>query len=112
MAEITFIDGAFVVNGDSVIIPPYGVGLAYGYLTAKPKINGVELIGNKTSADLHIEGGGGGGSSYSIGSDLVVRNNILSVDKATAVSGTDTRPVSSQAVHLKIGDVENILQTI
>ena len=111
MAEITFIDGAFVVNGDSVIIPPYGVGLAYNYLTAKPKINGVELIGNKTSADLHIEGGGGG-SSYSIGSDLVVRNNILSVDKATAVSGTDTRPVSSQAVHLKIGDVENILQTI
>lgn len=109
MAEITFIDGAFVVNGDSVIIPPYGVGLAYGYLTAKPKINGVELIGNKTSADLHIEGGG---SSYSIGSDLVVRNNILSVDKATAVSGTDTRPVSSQAVHLKIGDVENVLQTI
>ena len=30
----------------------------YNVLVNKPSINGVELTGNKTSADLHIEGGG------------------------------------------------------
>ena len=31
----------------------------YNELSNKPKINGVELSGNKTSEDLHITGGGG-----------------------------------------------------
>lgn len=35
----------------------------YELLFNKPSINGVELIGNKTSEDLHITGGGGGGGT-------------------------------------------------
>lgn len=33
----------------------------YDLLSNKPRINGVELIGNKTTEDLHIQTGGGGG---------------------------------------------------
>lgn len=35
----------------------------YNNLKNKPSINGVTLEGNKTSSDLHIEGGGGGGGT-------------------------------------------------
>ena len=42
----------YVMNGD------------YNKLINKPKINDVELQGNKTSEDLHIHGGGGGGTTY------------------------------------------------
>ena len=35
----------------------------YNNLKNKPSINGVTLEGNKTSEDLHIEGGGGGGGT-------------------------------------------------
>lgn len=35
----------------------------YELLNNKPSINGVELIGNKTSSDLHINTGGGGGGT-------------------------------------------------
>lgn len=36
----------------------------YNELSNKPKINGVELSGNKTSEELHITGGGGGGINF------------------------------------------------
>ena len=43
----------------------------YERLTHKPSINGVELIGNKTSEDLGIR-------NYEPGQGLVVNNNIIS----------------------------------
>lgn len=41
-----------VMNGD------------YEKMANKPHINGVELVGDKSSEDLHIQGGGGGGTTY------------------------------------------------
>ena len=109
MNEIAFIDGAYIVDGDPIVIPPHGIGLEYVYLSQKPKINGVELVGNKTSADLNISGGGIG---YTIGDGLKVTNDVLAVDKADMVTGNDTRPVTSQAVSIQIGNIETALQTI
>lgn len=51
----------------------------YNDLSNLPKINGVELKGNKTSSDLHIEG-----ASYTAGTGIDITNNVISADIATA----------------------------
>ena len=54
----------------------------YNNVTNKPSINGVELVGNKTSEDLHIQGGGS--------SDLW---------ELIAENTDDTTPVSSYVIN-------------
>ena len=42
------------IEGNVISADASGIKYDYKDLTSKPKINGVELIGNKTSEDLHI----------------------------------------------------------
>lgn len=52
----------------------------YNDLSNKPKINGVELTGNKTSAELNI----GGGFSFT---EVTKVNNDFTINDVTAISG-------------------------
>lgn len=56
----------------------------YNLLKNKPSINGVELIGNKTSEDLHIETGGGGTTNYNDLTNKPMINGIGLIDDKTA----------------------------
>jgi len=48
----------YEISADEPITADVGVGVDYTDLSNKPSINGVELVGNKTTQDLHIETGG------------------------------------------------------
>lgn len=56
----------------------------YNILINKPRINGVELVGNKTSADLHIGGGGGGTSDYNDLTNKPKINGVGLIDDLTS----------------------------
>lgn len=56
----------------------------YNLLKNKPSINGVELVGNKTSEDLHIETGGGGTTDYNNLTNKPMINGIGLIDNKTA----------------------------
>lgn len=58
-----------------------------------------------------IQGGGGGGG-YQIGDGLKVVDGKLCVDTATRVEADNTRPVTSAAVHVELGNVEALLASI
>lgn len=55
----------------------------YNLLKNKPSINGVTLVGNKTSEDLHIESGGGGGgtNNYNNLENKPKINNVILQDE-------------------------------
>ena len=57
-------------------------------------------------------GGSGGGPSYQIGDGLKVVEGVLMVDTAEAVERDNTKPVTSGAVYMQLGNVEALLKTI
>ena len=86
----------------------------YEALINKPSINGVELIGNKTSEDLNIaakfptEGNVG---------DILMKTSAASdgvswVTPASDAEQDNTRPITSAAVYTEIGNINALLATI
>lgn len=57
-------------------------------------------------------GTGGGGIPYKIGPGLKVVNSTLTVDTADAVEEDNTRPVTSAAVYVEIGNIEALLAAL
>ena len=55
---------------------------------------------------------GGGAVPYKIGDGLKVVNNTLMVDTADAVEEDNTRPVTSAAVYVEIGNIEALLAAL
>lgn len=55
---------------------------------------------------------GGGGLGYAIGDGLKVEGNVLSVDTAQKVEEDNTRPVTSAAVYVEIGNIEALLAAL
>ena len=65
------------------------------------------------SAELGITfSDGGGGMNYIIGDGLKLEGRTLSVDTANAVEKDNTKPVTSAAVHVQLGNVEALLKSI
>lgn len=52
------------------------------------------------------------GTIFEIGDGLKLENNVLSVDTADKVEQDNTKPVTSAAVHMEIGNIETLLQRI
>ena len=50
--------------------------------------------------------------TYKIGSGLKVENGTLSVDVVNDVEKDNTKPITSAAVHVTVGNIEAILKTI
>ena len=57
-------------------------------------------------------GGGGGSVPYKIGAGLKVVEGELMVDTANAVEQDNTRPVTSAAVYVEIGNIEALLAAL
>ena len=55
---------------------------------------------------------GGGAVPYKIGDGLKVVNSTLMVDTADAVEEDNTRPVTSAAVYVEIGNIEALLAAL
>ena len=55
---------------------------------------------------------GGGVVPYKIGDGLKVVNSTLMVDTADAVEEDNTRPVTSAAVYVEIGNIEALLAAL
>ena len=55
---------------------------------------------------------GGGAVPYKIGAGLKVVENELMVDTANAVEQDNTRPVTSAAVFVEIGNIEALLAAL
>ena len=55
---------------------------------------------------------GGGAVPYKIGDGLKVVENELMVDTADAVEEDNTRPVTSAAVYVEIGNIEALLAAL
>lgn len=52
------------------------------------------------------------GKTVQIGNGLKLEDNVLSVDTADKVEADNTKPVTSGAVHMEIGNIEVLLATI
>ena len=72
----------------------------YNELSNKPKINGVELSGNKTSEELHISGGGGGINFDNL---TLVKENFGALDYVNNVTVTNG-VVVKKYIHYSDGD--------
>lgn len=59
-----------------------------------------------------LGGGTGGTVPYKIGDGLKVVEGTLMVDTADAVEEDNTRPVTSAAVYVEIGNIEALLANI
>lgn len=55
---------------------------------------------------------GGGAVPYKIGDGLKVVEGTLMVDTANVVEEDNTRPVTSAAVHVQIGNIEALLAAL
>lgn len=70
----------------------------YSNVTNKPSINGVTLEGNKTSEDLHIEGGGGSG-----GIDIAIEGTKVIFSRVTSGGITDIIIQGTKVIFVKGG---------
>ena len=57
-------------------------------------------------------GGTAGGIPYQIGAGLKVEENVLMVDTANVVEEDNTKPVTSAAVYVEIGNIEALLASL
>lgn len=57
-------------------------------------------------------GGNGGGVDFTTDETLSLENGVLSVNTADAVEEDNTLPITAAAVHVTVGNIEILLQTI
>ena len=109
-----------LLQEDSVIQSGFGSvqtvtsGNNYNELINKPSINGVELIGNKTSSDLNIAASFP--SEGNVG-DILMKTGtskeaVSWVTPASDAEEDNTRPITSAAVYKEIGNINALLATI
>ena len=77
----------------------------YGALLNKPKINGVELNGDKNLEELGIQ-------QLEAGKNVEIVNGVISVLTTTEVEEDNTKPITSSAVYTEVGNINILLQTI
>lgn len=75
----------------------------YNTLINKPTINCVTVEGNKTLEDY---------GNWKIGDGLKISDQVVSVDTATDVEQDNTKPITSAAVYVTVGNIDSILKTI
>lgn len=72
----------------------------------KPKINGVELIGNKTSEELNLQ------NKLTAGENIEITNNKINVLTSDKVEKDNTKPITASAVYTEVGNINILLKTI
>ena len=82
-----------------------------GVISAQAGLSG-RLDAGETLRGTVEAGGSAGSMPYEIGPGLKVESGVRSVDTAGAVEADNTRPVTSDAVHRELGDVEDLLSAL
>ena len=84
-----------------------------GEIKAVQPLSGEIKENHTLSADMSIcFSDGGSGMNYIIGDGLKVEGRVLSVDTTNVVEEDNTKPVTSVAVHVQLGNVEALLKSI
>ena len=78
----------------------------YDFLSNKPKINGIELIKDKTPEELGIQ------SKLIEGANVEIVDNVISIITTDEVEKDNTKPITSSAVYTEVGNINVLLQTI
>lgn len=88
----------------------------YNNLGNKPQINGVTLIGNLTSEDLHLSADARFPDGGADGDILTKRGGadggVEWVTPASSVEQDNTRPITASAVYTEIGNINALLAII
>lgn len=87
----------------------------YNNLKNKPQINGVTLVGNMTTEDLHLSD-----TAFPTGGkpgDILTKkagpdSEVEWVTPASSSEADNTRPITAAAVYLEIGNINALLGTI
>lgn len=66
----------------------------------------------KLQAKISVSYSAGVGNDYTIGDGLKLENGVLSVDTVNQVLEDNTKPVTSGAVYMELGNVEALLANI
>ena len=82
-----------------------------GVISAQAGLSG-RLDAGETLRGTVEAGGSAGSMPYEIGPGLKVESGVLSVDTAGAVEADNPRPVTSDAEHRELGDVESLLAAL
>lgn len=99
--------------GESTIIT--NINSNYENLDNIPSINGVKLIGNKTSADLDLNGSGAAFPGDGQIGDILAKtgeNSVGWITPANAVEEDNTRPITAAAVYTEVGNINALLAAI
>ena len=89
----------------------------YERLTNLPSINGVTLIGNKTTEDLLIEAGTATFPEGGAIGDLLAKRSgedgdVVWITPANSPEQDNTRPITAAAVYTEIGNINALLAII
>lgn len=101
--EVTHINGLTIINNNS---GGTGSGTTdYEELENLPRINGVKVTGNKTSADYGIQ-------SLEAGNNVEIVDNKISVLTTDEAQEDNTKPMTSSGVYTQLGNIAILLETI
>lgn len=87
-------------------------GKALGIDTAVTQGSENLVTSGAVYAAVQAGGGSGGGTTFTTDDTLTLENGVLSVNTAETVEQDNTLPVTSAAVHVAVGNIEVLLQTI
>ena len=76
-------------------------------------VNGEEIEpDSRNNIEIPVDEKIGGYLQRNLGNGLKLDGSVLSVDTANAVEQDNTKPVTSAAVHVELGNIDAILKTI
>ena len=82
----------------------------YNALSNKPQINGVTLSGNKTSESLNIPSND---TVNNIVNEVnTLKTTVAGISVIDEIKAGDMHPITSNAVHVGVGNIEVLLQTL
>ena len=83
-----------------------------GRLRQSTALSGQLGQGSRLQAKISVSYSADVGNDYTIGDGLKLENGVLSVDTVNQVLEDNTKPVTSGAVYMELGNVEALLANI
>ena len=100
----------------SIKVPQGGISY-YEDLPDKPKINGIELVGDMTSKQLGLIDQQTYATSQEagvvkVGENLKIDEGVLSVETTNDAEEDNTKPMTSAGVYVELGNINILLSKI
>ena len=72
----------------------------------------ITITDKNGTTTAEVRNGGGSATPYEIGAGLRLDGNVLSVDTADVMEEDNTKPITSSAVFVEVGNINTLLATI